>query len=358
MKIVSLSQGAMSLVSAFSALPRAARRDPFRVGLLPDVVWTSFMLQPTPFAREFWVAFDGNRAVARVGASISYSRPGEGAIGFFEADLTHPGAREASLELIHAAKAWLKTEGVAYAHGPLNFNTWFPYRFRAGQGEKASFERRANEHGLWHADGERFFAWEPVNPPEYLDIFADSGFVPLESYHTQGLDDLKGYVEKTLPSYEKARDAGFRFRPFDASRLLEQEVPLLYEISMSGFKNAFLFEPIAPEAFKQLYIPIADKKMDLSLSHFVVSPAGEEVGYFFAFPDQGYMVMKSASVRPEARGQGLSNALSYLAAARALEMGINRFITALVRTGNQSESYAKKAELLWEHRYILLTTKL
>jgi predicted GNAT family acetyltransferase len=78
------------------------------------------------------------------------------------------------------------------------------------------------------------------------------------------------------------------------------------------------------------------------------------VGFFFIFPDNGYMVMKSTAVKHEARGKGISNALTYLAGMRALEKGLTKILPSLVRAGIQSESYAKKAKLLWEHRYVLM----
>ena len=36
-----------------------------------------------------------------------------------------------------------------------------------------------------------------------------------------------------------------------------------------------------------------------------------------------------------------------------VSQGLDRFISALVRTGNRSESYAKKGATLWDHRYAL-----
>lgn len=138
---------------------------------------------------------------------------------------------------------------------------------------------------------------------------------------------------------------------------MEREVPALYEVSMAGFKDNFLFEPLPFEAFRSLYVPIAGK-MDLSLSDLALSPEGKPLAFFFYYEDHGYVVYKSVAVSPEARGQGLSNAVAYFAAEAGLKRGLTKMITALVKSGAQSESYAKKFSLLWEHRYALFVRKL
>ena len=55
----------------------------------------------------------------------------------------------------------------------------------------------------------------------------------------------------------------------------------------------------------------------------------------------------------EARGQGLSNALAHLSAKSGLAKGAQYSIAALVRSGLQSESYARKGDHFWQHHYAL-----
>lgn len=334
-------------IRAFSKLPSDVRPEAFRAGLLPESVWQAFLLQPTPFAKEFWILEVEGRCLGRVGASLSPVRPGTGAIGFFEVDVRHPEAQRMGCELLEVASAWLTSQGVTVAHGPMNFNTWFPYRFRIEEGTQSQT----------HPDDAIHFGWEPVNPPEYVEIFARAGFQPLEVYHSQGHEGLAAFAAATQPAYERALGRGFQFRMFDSQRVMETEVPALYEVSMQGFKDNFLFEPIPFEAFRSLYVPIAGK-LDLSLSHLALSPEGKPLAFFFCFEDHGYVVYKSVAVSPEARGQGLSNAVAYLAAEAGVKRGLTKMITALVKTGAQSESYAKKVQLLWEHKYALFSKTL
>ena len=334
MRIIRLSESPGSL-EAFSNLADQVRRQPYRTGLLPAQVWNGFVLTPTPFAKEFWIALnESGSCVARIGASLSPTRSQDGAIGFFECDLSSQDALSAASALLETAEEWLKAKGVRSAIGPMNFNTWFPYRFRTGE-PKARF------------------SWEPENPPEYLQIWEKAGYRPLESYHSQGHSGLSAFSERLKQSFDKAQSFGFTFRPFDSAKVMEQEVPILFDISMEGFRDNFLFEPIPFESFRALYVPIAGK-MDLGLSFIASHAEHGPVGFFFTFQDGEYAVFKSVAVKPIARGRGVSNALMYLGAERALSRGLSKLITAMVKSGAQSESYGKKAELLWQNDYVLL----
>ena len=62
-------------------------------------------------------------------------------------------------------------------------------------------------------------------------------------------------------------------------------------------------------------------------------------------------MLKSLAVVPDARGKGLSNALLSLAVRDSLRMGAEHGIAALVRSGIQSELYARKGNFLWRHDY-------
>ncbi len=304
-------------------------RDGFcRLGVGPRAFWGRFLdLAPQGMA-EFWVAFENGAPVGRVGASRLPSYPETGAIGFFEA----PNETVAAA-LLNAAETWLKERGVKTAVGPMALNTWFGYRFRT------------DDHALK-------FPWEPNNPKEYPEYFVKLGYQEAEAYHSPAAEGLSAYAERTYETLKRLSSEGFRFRPFDGAKFLEKEVPILYELSQAAFKNNYLFEPISFEFFRELYVPIANK-LDYTYSHFVTNAAGKEVGLFFAFPDQGYLVFKTICIHPEYQGRGLSTALSALSAIRGVEAGIGHFVTGLVKDGNRSESYTKKSKALWQHRYVL-----
>ncbi len=299
-----------------------------RLGTGPRALWGRFLdLAPAGNA-EFWVAFENGLPVGRVGASRLPSHSEIGAIGFFEApNETVAGA------LLQAAEGWLKAQGVKTAVGPMALNTWFNYRFRTD-------------------DHELKFTWEPNNPSEYPGYWTKHGYEAAEAYQSPAAEGLSAYAERTYESLKRLSGEGFRFRPFDGPKFLETEVPILYELSQVAFKQNYLFEPITFEFFRELYVPLANK-LDYSYSHFVTNAQGKEVGLFFAFPDQGYLVFKTICIHPDYQGRGLSTALSALSAIRGVESGIGHFVTGLVKDGNRSESYTKKSRALWQHRYVL-----
>jgi GNAT superfamily N-acetyltransferase len=276
----------------------------------------------------------------RIGASLSQTDPKRGYIGFFEASDFH-----AAKFLIDTATAWLKDHGVSKIYGPINFTTWFSYRFQMAPeiGQAVSTDDLKIPQ----------FHFEPAHPPEYPIWFQEYGFRVAETYHSDGLEGIYGIIDDTRKDYERSISSGYSFRTWNAQTLMEKEVPILYQLSVFGFKNNFLFESIPFELFRDLYVPLLDSKVDLKLSYFALDSNGKEVGFFFNFIDQQYFIMKTVAVLPEFRGRGLSNAMLHLAASEASRRGIDRVMAALVRDGNQSESYSRKQKLLWKKKYAL-----
>lgn len=322
----------------FAELPERVRKGKNRIGLVPAEVGRRFLDLVPQRASEFWVMTLGGEVVARIGANLMPSYPEKGAVGFFEVDLVCEDYFSLSQQLIEVAENWLRSKGVTTAVGPMNFNTWFSYRFRVD-------------------DHEETLVWEPNNPPEYPHLFQELKYQTSEDYNSTATSGLDLFVEKTEKNIKCMKENGLSYRVFDGKNLLTQEVPILYELSMKGFNENTLFEPIPFQLFSELYVPIANK-MDFSHCFFAVNSEGKEVGFFFCFVENGYLILKSTTILPDYRGLGLSNALAHLAGKVALEKGVTKYIPALVECGNRSESYAKKGGTLWTHHYVLFEKKL
>ncbi len=321
---------------AFCALPEQVRQGNARVGLLPASLWNQFLQNAPAGAAEFWVAYDGDVAVGRIGANLTPTAVG--VVGFFETNVAHANAATIATLLLDAAVHWCAARGMESVVGPMNFNTWFSYRLRTDEDDRA-------------------FAWEPQNPREYVTYFERSGFSALEKYHSVGTAGLKAFHDASQAAYGSALQDGYTFRAWDATALLDKEVPILHRLSNEGFKGNFLFQPLPLEMFRQLYVPIANK-FDFTHCFFAMNPAKQEVGFTFAFVEADSLIMKSVTVVESERGKGLSNALMHLAAAEALKRNISHYISALMREGNRSESYSKKGNSLWTHRYVLFSRPL
>jgi GNAT superfamily N-acetyltransferase len=322
----------------FCALPERIRRAPHRLGMLPAGICRRLLQASTPPVRECWLCYAGSDAVARIVANVSATRPDIGYLGLFEAELGDGFANAADL-LLGAAVDWLREMGVDRMIGPVTYNTWFPYRFRLADGD------------------ERQFDWEPVNPPEYVRAIEAAGFELLERYTSTGFGALRDVADQLEAAYQKARSAGYSF-PRIAHRKTGADIRELHRLGHAAFADNFLFEPIPEALFADAYLGIADKGRPL-LAWLVVDDGGEAVGFLYAFVDRWHgdghtetcLVLKSVGVVPAARGRGLSNALVYLAMTEGLRLGVDYAVSALVRAGIPSESYARRGRHLWRHEY-------
>lgn len=316
----------------FSRLQGQVRKAPYSCVNMPEDIWKLYLENGKHFGAEFWVAYIDNRPVARIGASRAPHDPSAAFFGFFEMDLS---AEEEAKALYETAEHWAREQGLKKLIGPVNFNTWFPYRFKTNSTQ---------------SDKEYF--WEPVNPPQYPQLIESLGYSSEQKYHTVCSGNMQGFAEKAQKNFERAAGAGYTFRNFDMENFIEKEVPILYDISIKGFKDNYLYSPIALEQFRGLYVG-TPKQMDFSYSQYALDMNGKEVGFFFVFAQDEYIVMKSTTVVPEHRGKGISNAVLYPAFKRAMEEGKKGYISALMIAGAQSESYSKHGDFLWSHEYHL-----
>ena len=316
---------------AFSRVQEDLRQDPYRLGLAGVSYGAQFVENQLPMTQEFWILEDSQKnPQGRIAANLSPVYPHTGYLGFFEAvDF------KAAQTLVHAAFDWLKTQGVTQVFGPINFNTWLPYRFRIEE------------------DDTPFYTFEPVNPPQYPLWFCELGFQIAETYHSLGIEGNEGSLEKMLPDFDRALSMGYSFRQANSSGDLETELRSIYDISMTSFQDNFLFEPIPFEAFRQLYVPTVQKSQTHAI-YFLCEPTqGKTIGYISTFLEQGNTVMKTIALLPEGRGLRLSNALFYQGVFQGKLKGSTGIVPALVRNGIQSESYCKNQKTLWKHRYAL-----
>jgi len=326
------AQPQQAFVETFCEAAQRLRQDPYRVGLLPPEADALFLMMPLPAPREFWLVERDGLVVGRIGASVSTTDPKRGTVGFFEVE---PEDADAAAELLSTAEAWLREQGVRTVYGPVNINTWFPYRFRVGGTDDLSY------------------SWEPVNPPAYPQHFLQAGFETDRDYHSDRLDNFAEVYKQYKSTFEKTLDAGYTYRPVDTGDGLDAEIPTLYRLSVAGFANNYLFDPIPESVFRMLYVAQARKRRALGC-HFVSHPDHGEVGFIIGFEDEAnQFVVKSMVVLPEHQSKGLSFALARLAFGSAMERGHDALVGALLQTGNRSEASCRRTSLAWQHEYVL-----
>lgn len=324
----SKTQDVQTFISIFSDVPFIVRPSDEHK-FLPPKEWTQALLMaPLPFPKEFFISYKDDIPVGRASVNLSLTYKDFAYFGFFEAkDFT------AAETLLNEVKTWALKNNIKKIIGPINFNTWLPYRFRVN----------------W--DDPNYFSWEPQNPQGYPDFLEKFGFKQQASYTTTGYEPLLDLMNATEKNFEATTQIGYSFPEFDGSSLL-QNIDKIHAVTMRAFAKNHLFEPLPLDYFKQFYVPLA-KKEDHSHFRWMISPQGETIGYLFNFVDQGHFIMKSFAVVPEETGKGLSNACLHACLKKAHSMGIDKTVSALVIEGNRSESYGKKQKQIWQHRYCL-----
>lgn len=294
---------------------------------------------PFAFPRAHWVFEEGGSRLGRISANISIKDPKIGYIGFFDCDVSAPNAASHALQLIQGAVDWLRDQGVEMAYGPVNYHTLFDYRLRLpdpGQTGEAVPE----------------FFWEPNQPLGYVEWWSRAGFQLVEEYHSRAYRHLDRILPKSQERYNQARALGFSVRTLDFKQHRERDLKALTRINAGSFEQSFLAEPFDDRAYRELVAPRFASLLS-EFSFFLIHPSGEEIGYFFLFPESDYLVWKTLAVLPEFQGTGLAAFGIHHALTLAAHHGIEQVVSALIRNGAQSEHLLKRAEAyqVWEHRY-------
>ena len=197
---------------------------------------------------------------------------------------------------------------------PINGDTWRQYRLVS-----------------W-SNGDAPFPLEPQNPLWYNEVFEECGFRPLKKYRSD-----KFSIENIEPIFntDSARDA-LKIRGFR-----DDDLRLIYDISLRGFNRNFLYSDITFEEFSGLYqpiLPMFDKELAI-IAEVNDAPAG----FVFSFAVGDTLIIKTIAVLPEYRSSksvGAKMISHVLAAGR--RKGAKTAIGALIAEGNNSLKLALK----------------
>lgn len=301
--------------------------------IIPPHLMKRLLMLSSNFLCNFWMIEDNaGKPLGHIGANISNAVKNNGYVGFFELDLNHTDYQLTGKTLLHLAKTWLKNHKATSIYGPLNYNTWFPYRFRVD-------------------DSPENYVWEPNQPREYVQIFTNNGFKPAEKYYSTCTDRMNSFIRNTEHKFNKCIKEGFTFSviaPEELNNLLFH----LYKIAIKCFKKAVLYEPIDFKSFKDIYYPLASKT-----EYFCVKAEDQMknlVGYCVLLCTEDNLILKNMAVDPKYQGHGLSTALMCFSQISGKEKGMKKAIYALFHEHNEKISHlAKKEKPIWIHEYQL-----
>jgi len=286
-----------------------------------------------------FVALRDGAPVARTVACLTpaLAEEGIGLAGFFEAT----DDPEAARVLLDAAGAWLAAQGMRVVRGPMNRDTWHRYRCMV--------------EGF---DAEPILM-EPANPPFYAALFEHAGFRETARYCSTLNEDPAAIAQRHDRFLDRCVRHGCRLRPFDTGRA-EDELRLLYRISLEAFADNFSYSPISEDEFMMLYRPVT-RFLDPRLVGFALTPDGAPAGYYFGVPEwmeaaardggtapdtapsAGALVrtfnFKTVCVVPRARRRGIGEAMVAHLYRAALAAGYTRSRHCLMIMSNASRRY-------------------
>jgi len=192
--------------------------------------------------------------------------------------------------------------------GPIDGSTWHKYRL------------------LSKTSDEPVFPLEPNNPLWYNDVYTESGYKPYKRFFSDKFD---------LFNVQPIQNNDVELRKFRTG-----DLKIIYELSLEGFKNNFLYSPISFEEFAGLYEPfLPSVKPELIQIAYV---GNQPAGFMFSFIAGERLILKSIAVLPEYRNLRIGSLLFNKVIINSLEMGAKSAIAALYIEGNNSGKISKQ----------------
>jgi hypothetical protein len=253
-----------------------------RLRLSSDFGWYA-----TGVARHFIATIDG-RDVGRCSAMLDPNQRDEddqqvGLVGMWECEDGDDGEAGAHA-LLELATSWLRGEGARQVVGPVDFSTWYGYRFRDGAG-----------------DGRDPHLMEPVSASHSIAQWERFGFVRDETYFSAEIAAPREQMEMSDALVKELVGMGWRIRQLRI-REWDHLIERAHAMSMDEFRRQPYFTPISLEDFRAMYEPFRTA-VDPRYVLTAWSPEGEFAGYVFGVRDLGraQRVMQAGGLRAKLR---------------------------------------------------------
>jgi GNAT superfamily N-acetyltransferase len=241
--------------------------------------------------------------------------------------------RQAASLLLRYASSELARRGCTLAVGPIDGNTYRPYRL-------------VTERSLSNIQRAPFFL-EPDNPAAWPDDFLAAGFYPWVHYFS-AIGDAPAEDPWIEEGAARVAAHGVQVRTANLHRF-EEEMRRIHPLVQRSFAGNFLYTPLAEEEFIAQYAPVRTYlQPELVL---LAEYAGKLVGFLFALPDLAQaqrgepvdtVIIKTVSVAPEFSGIGLGGLLVAHCQRTAHRLGYRQIIHALMFEDNLSRKISRR----------------
>lgn len=191
------------------------------------------------------------------------------------------------LHEIHRAEQWLRQQGCQRARGPMEGNTWMPYRANLGPNERP------------------IFLGEPTANAE---PWLAAGYSPCMHYSTL-LVAHGAQIKATRGRDQQLRSLGWKLLPLHDLPSFSWALEQFHALSRSAFADNFSYTPLSLQDFQQLYAPMQQQLVP-ELVLMAQNPAGNTAGFCFSYPDVQnpslkQVIIKTLAVHPSEQKQGI-----------------------------------------------------
>ncbi|MES2997665.1 MAG: GNAT family N-acetyltransferase [Verrucomicrobiota bacterium] len=262
-----------------------------------------------------------------------------GAIGGF-----HAATPDACGQVLDAACERLTQAGCRLAVGPMNGNTWRRHRF------------------IIESNGRGSYFMETRHPAAWPCWWRDAGFSELSRYRSAALP-LDGNRTVSAETMQRLAARGVTIRPLDMTRF-DDELKTIFELSLTGFPENFLYTPIEAPEFFGAYGKIRPH-LDPDFVR-IAERDGRPCGFVFCMPDldatkrgeKPALIVKTLAVDPASRRFGLGSVLVDDVQTIAHAKGYREAIHATQNETNNVSRITGRHAATWFRRYGLFAKTL
>ncbi|MEP3276205.1 MAG: hypothetical protein ABJN26_09040 [Stappiaceae bacterium] len=241
----------------------------------------------------------------------------------------------AGQELLEEVCDQLKEEGFDGVLGPMDGDTWHSYRV------------------VTQSDGSAPFLMEPASGQYDLEIYRSCGFEAISTYFSSraALTDTLSEHAPSMPDIVVEPWDGK-----DAEGLIGQ----LFNLSGQSFADNHFFKAIELDAFLELYRPLLPLIDPRHVLFARTAGEGRLVGFLFGIPDAlNRSERKTVILKTYASGiRGVGHLLADTFHRRALDMGFDDVIHALIHSDNVSGKRSAQHQAMVFRQYALMGRRL
>lgn len=295
----------------------------------------------THLARQYHVVLLNGKPVARC---ISYDNENlihENSNPFIFGNFESINNQEVVNFLFAQLKTIAQTQNKTNIIGPMSGSTWYDYRIAL-----------PNDNPLFFTE---FFT-----PPYYYDLLHNAGFTCLAKYKSTHSKSYEVDERKLHQCESIFNEKGVTIRQLDLANF-ESDLEHIFQVSLEGFKNNFMYSPITREEFMQKYVPL--KALIDHVTVFLVFDGEKCVGFSMSLmnllnKEKKQLVMKSAARLPDYKYKGLGTWFNELTKSGAKQRGYQELIPAFIIDDSVSErTFSNSNDSVLYREYELLQMK-